>query len=399
MRQLDIIHGGGVAIKKGKIVGVGESNKIKQKFKAKKRIDARGMVMTPGLVDPHTHLVFAGTREQELALRLGGASYKEISAAGGGIMSTVREVRKAKPEQLKSLALRRMDQMITYGTTTAEAKSGYGLTLLDEIKILKVIRDLNRSHQLELIPTFMGAHVVPEEYTHKREDFINELVKTMLPEIAKRRLARFCDVFCEEGAFDIGQTRKILNEGKRYGLIPKLHADEFTHTGGAELAAELGACSADHLCKLSEEGIRRLKDANTVAVLLPVTSLFMGIESQGLGRRLIDGGVAVALGSDFNPGTSPTFNLQLVMSLGCLLYKMYPEEVIVACTINAAHACGCAQDRGSIEPGKIADLLIWRVHTYTQIPYFLGQNLILKVIKKGRICLTGLQVANNIRMT
>ncbi|ADL08222.1 imidazolonepropionase [Thermosediminibacter oceani] len=387
-RQGDIklIKDAFIAVKDGVITGVGSAENLVHITLGEKTvvIDAGGKLVTPGLVDPHTHLIFSGWRQKELSLKLKGMKYLEILKMGGGILSTVRNTRKASLEELVSNGMKSLDRMLEHGTTTCEAKSGYGLNLKDELKSLAAIRELNRCHPLDVVPTFMGAHAVPEEYRENKKEYIRLIVEEMIPRVARDKLAEFCDVFCEEGVFDIEESRYILESGKAHGLIPKLHADEITPMGGAKLAAEVGALSAEHLIYATDEGIRAMAEAGTIAVLLPGTSFYLG-ESFARARTIIEAGIPVALATDFNPGSSPTESLQLVMNIACLKYRMTPEEVLTAVTLNSAAAVNRASTIGTIEVGKQADIVIWDAPDLDFIFYHYGVNLVRTVIKKGRV--------------
>jgi len=347
-------------------------------------IDASGKIVLPGLIDSHTHLVFAGTRVDEFEQRLRGMTYQEIAAQGGGIQATVQRVRQASRDELKALARRRLDAMLRLGVTTVEVKSGYGLTLADEIKCLEVVAELNAEGPLELAPTFLGAHTVPAEFRGDRAGYLRLLVDEMLPAIARGRLAEFCDVFCETGVFTLAESEQVLTAARRLGFGLKMHADELTPLGGAELAARLGAVSADHLCRISAAGIEALARSGTVATLLPGTAFFLGLE-YAPARELLAAGVPVALASDCNPGTCPTENLPLVGTMACTQMQMLPAEVVTALTLNAAAALGRADRLGSIEAGKQADLVICDVADYRQLLYHFGVNHVWRVIKRGRV--------------
>ena len=359
------------------------------------RIDAAGGAVTPGLVDPHTHLLFAGTREDELVLRQEGASYLDILAAGGGILSTVAATRAASEGELLAHGRRWLDEMLGHGVTTVEAKSGYGLDLETELRLLEVAHRLGREGPLDVVPTWLGAHAVPPEYRSRpdgTEAFVRSLIDEQLPGVAAQGRARFADVFCETGVFTADQSRRVLEAARAFGMEPRLHADELAPSGGAELAAELQAASADHLATPSKAGIGAMAAAAeagnpVVATLLPITTWFLMKDHHAPARAFIDAGVPVAIGTDFNPGTSPAPNLALAMSFACINLGLSPDEALTAVTINAARALGLEDEIGSLEAGKAADLVIWRVPTTAQIPYFPGADLVRTVIKRGRVVL------------
>jgi len=382
MSKLGIVKNGSIAVNEGKIVGVGKTDNIKKKFRAEETIDANNKIVMPGFVDPHTHLIFAGSREDEFILRLQGMSYLDILKKGGAILKTVRETRNASKKTLFDLTKKRLDKMLKYGTTTIEIKSGYGLTTKDEIKLLEVIKELNEKHHIDIVPTFMGAHAIPPELD--AEKYVDSIIH-MLPKIAKRNLAEFCDVFCEEGVFSINQSRRILEEAKKLGMKSKIHADEIIRTGGAELAAEINAVSAEHLLQSSQDGIRELSKANVIAVLLPVTSFCLRTNYADA-RFMIKQKVPVALATDFNPGCMCS-SMQFVINLVCLAMRMTPAEVITASTINAAYSIDRGDEVGSLEVGKKADVLIMDVPNHKLIPQYFGVNLVKKVIKSGKIIL------------
>ncbi|MCX6666874.1 MAG: imidazolonepropionase [Euryarchaeota archaeon] len=376
MSELSAIAKGCIAIKDGKILAVGKN----LKYKAEKVIDASGKTVMPGFVDPHTHVVFAGSREFELDMKLKGLSYMEILEKGGGILHTVNETRKATEEILFKQSCKRLDAMLAHGTTTCEAKSGYGLNTNTELKILKVQKKLNEKHKMEVVSTFLGAHAIPKGYNADR--YTNMIIDEMLPKT--KGLARFCDVFCEKGVFTVEQSRKILKAGKTYGLIPKIHADEIFSTGGAELAAEVGAISADHLLMSSDQGLEQMAKKGIIGVLLPGTPFSLMLEKYGAGRKIIDMGVPVALATDINPNCW-TENMQFVIQLACLNMKMTPAEAITAATFNAACAIKASNKVGSLEKGKQADVIILDCPNHKFIPYHFGVNLVETVIKKGEV--------------
>ncbi|MTT31161.1 imidazolonepropionase [Terrilactibacillus sp. BCM23-1] len=389
MKDLGLIEHGSVVVKDGIIAFVGTDQEAMDYLKNDKKediktIDASGKLVTPGLIDPHTHLVYAGSRENELEMRLKGATYIEIHKQGGGILSTMAETRKASEETLFDQSAERLDKFIKHGVTTVEAKSGYGLNVKDELKQLHVAKQLNERHPVDVVSTFMGAHAVPVEFKEDPEGYIDLLIKELLPRVAKDKLAEFCDVFCEDGVFTLEQSERILNAGIEYGLKPKIHADEIEAFGGAELAAKLEAVSADHLLKASDQGIQDMANKKVIATLLPGTAFFL-MTTPARARRMIDSGMAVALATDCNPGSSPTESLLLVMNLACLTMGMTPEEVITACTINAAHAIDKADTIGSLEVGKQADLVLFDAKNYQILQYNYGVNLVQTVIKKGQV--------------
>ncbi len=346
-------------------------------------IDARGALVTPGLVDAHTHLVFGGWRQNELGLKLHGATYLDILAMGGGILSTVNATRSATEDQLCAKAREALDEMLSLGVTTVEAKSGYGLDLDNELKQLRVVRRLAEEHPVDLVSTFLGAHAVPKEYVKDRAAYIRLLSEEIIPAVAKSGLAEFCDVFCETGVFSAEESRVILEAGKKWGLLPKIHADEIDPIGGSELTEAVGAVSAEHLIVCPPTGIDAMAKAGTVACLLPATSFYLG-STFAPARAMIEAGVPVAMASDFNPGSCPSLNLQFVMNLGCLRYKLTPEEVLTAVTLNGAAAIRRADRLGSLEKGKQGDLVIWNAEDLNYICYRMGSNLVRTVVKGGR---------------
>ncbi len=389
-----------VACWEGRIVAVGRRRAVEASLEDEgyplsrfARLDAAGGAVTPGLIDPHTHLLFGGTREGELLLRQQGAAYLDILEAGGGILSTVAATRATDEAQLAAHGRRWLDEMLGHGVTTVEAKSGYGLNLATELRLIEVAYRLGLEGPVEVVPTYLGAHAVPPEFRSRpdgTEAYVRSILEEQLPGIAAHGRARFCDVFCEQGVFSADQSRRILEAASALGMQPRLHADELAPSGGAELAAELGAASADHLAAPSEEGIEALASAAAtehpvVATLLPATTWFLMSSHYAPARTLIDRGVPVALATDFNPGTSPTASLPLVMTVACLQLGLTPDEALAAVTVNAAHALGLGEEVGSLEPGRQADLVIWAVPTTTQIPYWPGASLVRTVIKRGRV--------------
>lgn len=339
------------------LVWVGPEADLPEAFRSWERFDAGGRLVVPGLIDSHTHLAFGGWRADEFEQRLQGRSYLEIARAGGGILRTVRETRSSQASELREKAAHFLAEMFQLGITTVECKSGYGLDLDTELKLLQVYQHLSETQPVRIVATFLGAHVLPPEFAADRRAYVEKLTGEMIPEIARQRLARFCDVFVEESAFTREEAREILKAGKEHGLAPKLHADQLSSGGGAELAAELGAVSADHLERISEEGIQRMAEAGVTAVGLPLASLYLG-QSPMPARQLIQAGVPVAVATDFNPGTAPSFHLPLAMTLACLLYKMRPAEVLKGVTVYAAKALGLEREIGSLEPGKSADFAV-----------------------------------------
>ncbi len=349
-------------------------------------IDAAGGVVTPGLVDPHTHLPFVGWRAAEFEARLQGKTYLDILAEGGGILETVRRFRAASPEELRTWAREALDRMLLHGTTTVEAKSGYGLTRDDELKALRVMASLD--HPVTVVRTFLGAHAVPPEYRRRAGGagaYLEEVCLPLLSEVRREDLAEFCDVFCERGVFDVREARLLLGEARRFGLGAKLHADEIEPTGGAELAAEVGAVSADHLVRASDEGLRMMAEAGVVAVLLPATTFTLGSAEYAPARKMLDMGLDVALATDLNPGTSPVESLPLVMGLACRVMRLSAAEAFRAVTAAAAKAIGRRDGTGVIGPGSPADLVVFGCRDYREVPYRLGVNLVRTVVKGGKV--------------
>lgn len=386
MSEIGIIEDGSVWIENGFIQDVGTTKELEAKYEKRAEeaeiVDASGHLVTPGLVDPHTHVVFGGSREREFEMRLEGATYMDIMNAGGGIHATTRMTREASEEELVEQTTRRLNSFLAHGVTTVEGKSGYGMNLETELKQLRVMKKLQESHPIDLIPTFMGAHAVPLDYKGREDEFIDYLIETVLPVVVDEDLAVFNDVFCEKGVFTPEQSEKMLEAGKKLGLIPKIHADEIESYGGAELAAKVGAISAEHLLKASEEGIRAMAKSGTIACLLPATALYLR-EEAAMGRRMIDEGVAVAISTDCNPGSSPTTSMPLVMNLACISMRLTPAEALTAATYNAACAIKAEDRVGSLEIGKQGDVVLWDVKNYQELQYLFGVNHVKSVWKKG----------------
>lgn len=387
--DLGIIENGAVAVRDGVIVAVGEMAVLRSRYNAAATISAHGRCLIPGFVDPHTHIPWAGDRAGEFEQRLAGATYMEIMAAGGGIMSTVRQVREASLEALVAANLPRLDAMLHYGTTSMEAKTGYGLSLAAEIKLLNTILALDDLHAIDITPTFLPAHAVPAEYDGRTDDYVNLVIDEMLPAGAEwmRRNGRtlFCDVFCEEGVFDLEQTRRILMRAGMLGYGLKVHADEFVGLGGTKLAVELGAVSADHLVETPLADIAALGEGQTIAVGLPGTPFGLGHSKYTPAKAILDAGGALALATDCNPGTSWCESMQMVIALACRYMGLTQAQALVAATLNSAYAIGRGHVVGSLEPGKQADMLILETDDYRQLGYRYGVNLVQTVIKKGEV--------------
>ena len=370
MGGLAIIRDGGMLIRDGKIELVGLSDEIEKESRGAEIVDARGRVVLPGFVDAHTHLVFAGNRLDDFERRARGESYEQISKAAGGIWSTVEKTRAASEHDLLVEAKKRADWFLRCGTTTIEAKSGYGLTLEDELTILRVMRSLNKQSSLEIVPTFLGAHAVPRGMD--TDEYIGLMIDQMLPHIAREKLAAFCDVFCERGYFDVEQSRKILTAARKLGLRLRIHADQLSNLGGAKLAAELKAATADHLEKTDEQGIAAMKSAGVQPVLLPGSVYALGSSGYPRAREMIEAGLAVVLATDFNPGSSPTASMPMILSLACTQMKMSPPEAVTAATINAAHSLNRGNKVGSLEPGKLANFSVFDCEDYRELAYWFG---------------------------
>ena len=388
MRQLGILEDGAIAISHGEVVAVSNSSDILDHYDAREKIDAAGKTVTPGLIDAHTHFVFAGSRETELELKIQGMKYLDILKKGGGILRTVHDTRNASKKELLDTCRTRAQNLLKHGTTTIEAKSGYGLELPTEIKSLEVINSLNDEGPLSLVPTFLGAHAIPQEFGERVNEYVTLISEEWIPRIKQLHLATFCDVFCEKGVFEIEESKKVLLAGKEHGLMPRIHADELYPLGGAELAAELGATSADHLLYASDRGMQRMKKAGVVATLLPAAPLTLMLGRYAEARKFISIGVPVALGSDLSPSCLLE-NYQLVIALACYEMKMTPAEAVIAATINAAHSIRRADQIGSIERGKKADIVIFDVPDYRFLGYQLGKNMAEIVIKNGKVVVRG----------
>ena len=386
MAELAIVSDGGMLIRDGKIDRVGRSDEIEKEAGDGQIVDLAGRVVLPGFVDAHTHVVFAGNRLEDFERRARGETYEQIAKAGGGIWSTVEKTRAASETELFEHAKKRVEWFLKCGTTTVEAKSGYGLTIEDELKILRVMQRLNRETRLEIVPTFLGAHAVPRDSSANQ--YVDLVVDEMLPCVASEKLAEFCDVFCERGYFDIEQSRKILSAAKDAGLNLRGHVDQLTNSGGAKLMAELGATTADHLEKTDEEGIAALKIANVQPVLLPGSVYALGSTIYPRARDMIEAGLAVVLATDFNPGSSPTPSMPMVLSLACTQMKMSPAEAITAATINAAYSLGRGDKIGSLESGKLANFAVFDCEDYREIAYWFGISRTHSVYVRGE-CVFG----------
>ena len=382
MSELAIIRDGGMVIREGKIDIVGSSNEIEKIAGDAEVVDAGGRVVFPGFVDAHTHLVFAGNRLDDFERRARGESYAQIARVGGGIWSTVGKTRAASDVDLLAQAKKHGEWFLRSGTTTVEAKSGYGLTVEDELKILRVMQRLNEETPLEVVPTFLGAHAVPRNL--ETDEYIALLVDEMLPQIARQNLAEFCDVFCERGYFDVEPSRRILKAARKLGLRLRIHADQLTNSGGAELAAELNATTADHLEKTDEQGIAALKSAGVQPVLLPGSVYALGLSDYPRTREMIEAGLAVVIATDFNPGSSPTPSMPMILSLACTQMKMSPSEAITAATINAAYSLNRGNTIGSLEAGKLANFSIFDCEDYRELAYWFGIPQTHSVFVKGK---------------
>jgi imidazolonepropionase len=379
LSELSIIRDGAMVIRDGMIAAVGHTDEITREGKV---VDVRRRIVLPGFVDAHTHLVFAGDRLEDFERRARGETYEQIARAGGGIWSTVTRTRAASDADLLEKAKKHANWFLQSGTTTVEAKSGYGLTLEDELKILRVIQRLNRETPLECVPTFLGAHAIPHHSSP--DEYVDLIINEMLPRVAQENLAEFCDIFCERGYFDVAQSRKILTAAKNLGLKLRGHVDQLTNSGGAKLLGELGAMTADHLEKTDEQGIAALKSANVQPVLLPGSVYALGSTSYPRAREMIDTGLAVVLATDFNPGSSPTASMPMILSLACTQMKMSPAEAITASTINAAYSLGRGEKAGSLEPGKLANFSVFDCEDYRELAYWFGFSRAHSVYVRGK---------------
>jgi imidazolonepropionase len=398
LKNVGLIENAWIAGREGRIVFIGSEDEFKRTVELTAEavsLDAVGLVGFPGFVDSHTHLPFAGSRANEFSLRIQGWTYRELAAKGMGIRSTVRATRAADRDTLRDLCLARLDEMLLYGTTTVEAKSGYGLNLADEIKQLEAVRDAAAAHSADLIPTFMGAHEIPDEFRDRKEDYIDLLIHTIIPAVRDQGLARFFDVFCEEGVYSVDETKRLSEAALAAGFGLKIHADEFVPLGGTELAVHLGAVSAEHLIAVTDSGIQALAGSDTAAILLPNVPFFLMQDKKAPARRLIEAGAAVALASDFNPGSSMTSNLQWIIQLGVFQMRMTIEEAINAVTANGAFAVRSQDEVGSLEPGKKMDLVLADLPSYADLVYRLGTNPVKYVLKNGRIVVRDNRVVMN----
>jgi imidazolonepropionase len=388
LQDVGLIENGCIASLNGKIVFIGDEEAFHHEIQMAVDgvfIDGKGLVGLPGFVDSHTHLPFAGTREEEFVLRLKGHTYQQLAEQGLGIQTTVNATRKASEEDLLSLCLSRLDSMLLHGTTTTEAKSGYGLNLDDELKQLRVLKEADNIHPIDIVSTFMGAHEVPREYKGRKDEYIELITQKILPEVEKNSLAEFFDVFCEEGVYSVEETRYLIREAKDKGFKIKIHADEFEPLGGTQLAAEEGATSVDHLTAITEEGIKKIVQSETVATLLPGVSFFLMQEKKAPSRKLIEEGAIVSVATDFNPGSSMTESMYFILQLAVFTLKMGIEEAINAATVNASYALGRFDQVGSLELGKKMDLILFDAPNYPSLVYHLGINPIKHVIKNGNV--------------
>lgn len=385
--EIEIIRDGALLTHDDRIVAVGPRRRIERLPKARRaeKLNLGGRVVLPGFVDSHTHLIFPESRAAEYEQRISGATYEEIARSGGGIRSSVKGLRAASPSVLKTRALKNLREFAAHGTTTIEAKSGYGLDWKSELKILQILYDLHQEHPLDIHATFLGAHVVPPEFRRRPDAYVDVLVRRWIPTVATAGLAEFCDVYCDRGAFTVAQARRILMAGRAGGLVPRIHAEQLAHTGAARLAIELQAASADHLEKIDRKDIRALSLSNVVCTLLPGCCFHLGLKHYAPARKLIEAGAVVGVATDFNPGTSPTLSMPMILSLACAQMRMTPAETIAAATINPAYSLRVHDRVGSLEVGKYADLAAFDVADYREIPYYFGVNLCSFTMKRGAI--------------
>ena len=385
--EIEIIRDGALLTHDDRIVAVGPRRRVERLPKARRaeKLNLGGRVVLPGFVDSHTHLIFPESRAAEYEQRISGATYEEIARSGGGIRSSVRGLRAASPSVLKTRALKNLREFAAHGTTTIEAKSGYGLDWKSELKILQILYDLHQEHPLDIHATFLGAHVVPPEFRRRPDAYVDVLVRRWIPTVATAGLAEFCDVYCDRGAFTVAQARRILMAGRAGGLVPRIHAEQLAHTGAARLAIELQAASADHLEKIDRKDIRALSLSNVVCTLLPGCCFHLGLKHYAPARKLIEAGAVVGVATDFNPGTSPTLSMPMILSLACTQMRMTPAEAIAAATINPAYSLRVHDRVGSLEVGKYADLAAFDVADYREIPYYFGVNLCSFTMKRGAI--------------
>ena len=385
--EIEIIRDGALLTHDDRIVAVGPRRRVERLPKARRaeKLNLGGRVVLPGFVDSHTHLIFPESRAAEYEQRISGATYEEIARSGGGIRSSVKGLRAASPSVLKTRALKNLREFAAHGTTTIEAKSGYGLDWKSELKILQILYDLHQEHPLDIHATFLGAHVVPPEFRRRPDAYVDVLVRRWIPTVATAGLAEFCDVYCDRGAFTVAQARRILMAGRAGGLVPRIHAEQLAHTGAARLAIELQAASADHLEKIDRKDIRALSLSNVVCTLLPGCCFHLGLKHYAPARKLIEAGAVVGVATDFNPGTSPTLSMPMILSLACTQMRMTPAEAIAAATINPAYSLRVHDRVGSLEVGKYADLAAFDVADYREIPYYFGVNLCSFTMKRGAI--------------
>ena len=390
LSKLGIVKDGAVLVRNGRIAAAGTRREVESSSESRnaEKLDVAGRVVLPGFVDSHTHLIHAASRAEEYELKIQGVSYEEIAQKGGGILNSVKKLRAATKDALKQRARAALEAFVSHGTTTVEAKSGYGLDTASELRILTLQKELREGQPLDIVSTFLGAHVVPEEFRRKAdgaERYTTMVIEKMLPEVAGQNLAEFCDVFCDRGAFTRLQAKRILMEGKRHGLVPRLHAEQLSRKRAAQLGVELGAASCDHLEQINSSDISALAGSRTAATLLPGCGFHLGWRNYAPARKLIDAGAIVALATDYNPGTSPTVSMPMILSLACTQLRMTPAEAIAAATINGAYALRREKIVGSIETGKQADLAVFEVEDYREIPYYFGEHRCWMTLKRGEI--------------